>query len=151
MTGRAGWATWGVFATQVIRRIPAASAVILAGLVAGCTSMNPSEEDIALGDDEISKLISGNTFRGAWEGKQLIMVYYKDGAVRGSLGLSGSDSGTWTIEDNIYCHHWTRLFGATRRCYKWWKRESDYLLQNVDAYRTPSLTGSVEPGKPPGY
>lgn len=151
MSGSTEPATWGIVAVSMIQRILAAAALILAGPIAGCTSMSPSQSDIAMGGDEVSKRITGNTFRGAWEGKQLIMVYYQDGTVRGSLGLSGSDSGTWTVENNVYCHHWTRFFGSTRRCYKWWKRESDYLLQNVDAYRIPNLRGTMAPGKPSGY
>jgi len=142
---------WRTLGTQIIRRIPVASAVILAGLLAGCGNMSPSDDDIALSGDELTKLISGNTFRGAWEGQQLTMVYYQNGVVRGTHGLTGSDGGTWTVEDDIYCHRWVRFFGSTRRCYKWWKRERDYLLQNVDAFRIPSLAGTIEPGKPPGF
>jgi hypothetical protein len=43
------------------------------------------------------------------------------------------------------------LFDRTRRCFKWWRRESDYLLENVDAFRIHNLTGAIEPGKPPGF
>ena len=46
---------------------------------------------------------------------------------------------------------WTRYFGSTRRCYKWWRRDRDYLLQNVDAFRIQNLTGTIEQGKPPGF
>ena len=122
-----------------------------AGLLAGCESMNPGDDDVALGGDEVRELITGNTFRGAWEGQQLTMVYYANGVVRGSQGLTGSDSGTWEIDEDIYCHRWARLFGSTRRCFKWWRRESDYLLQNVDAFRINNLSGTIEKGKPPGF
>ncbi len=136
---------------RMIRRVPAISAVIIAGLLAGCGSMNPTEDDIALNGEEVTKLISGNTFRGGWEGRQLTMVYYENGVVRGSHGLTGSDGGTWTVDEDVYCHRWTRIFDSTRRCYKWWRRENDYLLQNVDAFRIPNLNGTIELGKPPGF
>ncbi len=113
--------------------------------------MNPTEDDVALNGEELTKLISGNTFRGAWEGQQLTMVYYENGVVGGSQGLTSSDRGTWTVDEDVYCHRWTRLFGSTRRCFKWWRRESDYLLQNVDSFRINNLTGTIEPGKPPGF
>ena len=142
---------WSVLGTQMIRRVPVLSAVIVAGLLAGCGSMNPTDDDVALSGEEVTKLISGNTFRGAWEGQQLTMVYYDNGVVRGSHGLTGSDGGTWTVEDDVYCMRWTRLFGSTRRCFKWWRRESDYLLQNVDSFRIQNLTGTIEQGKPPGF
>jgi hypothetical protein len=124
---------------------------MIAVLLAGCDTMSPREDDIALSGEEVTKLISGNTFRGGWEGQQLTMVYFQNGVVRGTHGLSGSDSGTWTVEDDVYCHRWVRYFNSTRRCYKWWQRKNDYLLQNVDSFRTPSLSGRIEPGKPPGF
>lgn len=136
---------------KVIRRLSATSALLLASLLAGCGSMNPSEGDVALSGAKVTELISGNTFRGGWEGQQLTMVYYENGVVRGTHGLTGSDSGTWTVEDDVYCHRWRRFFGATRRCFKWWQRPDDYLLQNVDAFRIPNLNGRIEPGKPPGF
>ena len=113
--------------------------------------MNPTEDDVALNGEEVTKLISGNTFRGAWEGQQLTMVYYVNGVVRGSHGLTGADGGTWTVDGDTYCMRWTRLFGSTRRCFKWWRRESDYLLQNVDSFRIRNVTGTIEQGKPPGF
>lgn len=136
---------------KVIRRLSATSALLLASLLAGCGSMNPGEGDVALNGAQVTELISGNTFRGGWEGQQLTMVYYENGVVRGTHGLTGSDSGTWTVEDDVYCHRWARFFGATRRCFKWWRRPDDYLLQNVDAFRIPNLNGRIEPGKPPGF
>ncbi len=136
---------------QVMRRLAAASAVILAGLLAGCGTMNPTEDDTAMNGKEITLLITGNTFRGGWEGRQLTMVYFQNGVVRGSHGLTSSDSGTWTVEEDVYCHRWVRLFGSTRRCYKWWRRESDFLLQNVDAFRIPNMNGTVVNGMPDGF
>jgi len=126
-------------------------APLLAALLAGCGSMTPGEDDVALSGEEVSTLISGNTFRSAWEGQQLTMVFYENGVVRGTHGLSGSDSGTWSIEDDRYCNRWVRYFDSTRRCYKWWRRANDYLLQNVDSFRTPNLSGRIEPGKPSGF
>ena len=151
MTRRTERTIWSELGTQIVRRVPAISAVIIASLLVGCGSMNPSEDDIALNGEEVTKLISGNTFRGGWEGQQLTMVFYENGVVRGSQGLTGSDGGTWTVEDDVYCMRWVRLFGSTRRCFKWWRRKSDYLLQNVDSFRIQNLTGTIEQGKPPGF
>jgi hypothetical protein len=142
---------WRELGTQIIRRVPTLSAVIIAGLLAGCGGMNPTDDDVALNGEEVTKLISGNTFRGAWEGRQLTMVYYENGVVRGSHGLTGSDGGTWTVDGDVYCMRWTRLFGSTRRCFKWWRRESGYLLQNVDSFRIQNITGTIEQGKPAGF
>lgn len=125
--------------------------VVLAGLLAACESMNPSDDDVMLNGEEISKLITGNTFRGAWEGQQLTMVFFDNGVIRGSHGLTGSDSGTWEMDGDTFCMRWTRYFGSTRRCFKWWRRDRDYLLQNVDAFRIQNLTGTIEQGKPPGF
>lgn len=136
---------------RIIKILTLVSLLVLAGLVAGCGSMNPSDDDVMLNGEEITKLISGNTFRGAWEGQQLTMVFYENGVVRGSQGLTGSDGGTWEVNGDVYCNRWTRLFGSTRRCYKWWRRESDYLLQNVDAFRIQNMSGVIEQGKPPGF
>ena len=126
-------------------------AFVLAGLLAACESMNPSDDDVLLNGEEITKLITGNTFRGAWEGRQLTMVFYQNGVIRGTHGLTGSDSGTWEVDGDTFCMRWTRYFGSTRRCYKRWRRDRDYLLQNVDAFRIQNLTGTIEQGKPPGF
>lgn len=126
-------------------------AFVLAGLLAACESMNPSDDDVLLNGEEITKLITGNTFRGAWEGRQLTMVFYQNSVIRGTHGLTGSDSGTWEVDGDTFCMRWTRYFGSTRRCYKWWRRDRDYLLQNVDAFRIQNLTGTIEQGKPPGF
>ena len=136
---------------RLTRRIAVAAALILAGLLAGCGSMSPTDDDTMLSGEEVTKLITGNTFRGAWEGQQLTMVFYENSVIRGTHGLTGSDGGTWMMDGDVYCHRWVRYFDATRRCYKWWRRENDYLLQNVDSFRTPNLTGRIEQGKPPGF
>jgi hypothetical protein len=57
--------------------------------------MRRTDDDVALKGEELTKLISGNTFRGAWEGQQLTMVYYENGVVGGSQWLTSSDRGTW--------------------------------------------------------
>ena len=125
--------------------------VALVGLLSGCGSMTPSENDVSLGGEEVTKLIEGNTFRGVWRRERLLMVFYEDGVVRGTMGLSGADNGTWTVEGDTYCHRWSLYFGGQRRCFKWWRRGNDYLLESVDAFRIPNVTGAVEPGKPDGF
>ena len=74
MNGITERTTWSMLGMQVRRRMPVTSAVILAVLLAGCGSMNPSEDDTALTGDEITKLITGITFRGGWEGQQLMVM-----------------------------------------------------------------------------
>jgi hypothetical protein len=101
--------------------------------------------------EEVTQLISGNTFRGALRADALLMVFYENGVIAGRLGLTGSDRGTWRVEGDVYCHHWARYFGGVRRCYKWWRRPGDFLLVNVDSFRGLNLTGSVTSGKPPGF
>jgi hypothetical protein len=125
--------------------------LILAGLLAGCESMSPQEGDVALSGEEVTKLITGNHFRGPFEGQMLTMVYFENGVARGTWGLSGSDRGTWTVEDDIYCHQWVRYFSSTRRCYKWWRRTNDYLLENVDSFSRRNINGRVQPGIPSGF
>ena len=151
MTVSVGQRVGSISSSRPVARACLASLLLFAGLLVGCESMNPGDDDIALSGEEIITLISGNTFRGAWEGQQLTMVFYENGVIRGTHGLTGSDRGTWTVEDDIYCHQWTNYFGSTRRCYRWWRRESDYLLQNVDAFRINNLAGTIEQGKPPGF
>ena len=135
----------------IIRTLALVTTISLAGLLAACGSMNPGDDDVMLNGEELTKLISGNTFRGAWEGRQLTMVFYQNGVIRGTHGLTGSDGGTWEIDGDVFCMRWTRYFDSTRRCYKWWRREKDYLLQNVDAFRIPNMSGTIEQGKPPGF
>lgn len=105
----------------------------------------------ALDAEAITSLITGNTFRGAYRARQLTMVFYPDGVVRGSLGLTGSDDGRWEVADDLYCHEWVRYFGSVRRCYRWRTQGDGYLLENVDAFRTFNITGRIERGKPEGY
>jgi hypothetical protein len=125
--------------------------MIVAVLSAGCGAMSPSEDDVALSGDEVTTLISGNTFRSAWDARQLTIAFHENGVVIGTLGPAGSDHGTWSVEGDVYCHRWVEYFGATQRCYRWWRRPSDYLLENLDSFRTRNLKGRIEKGIPPGF
>lgn len=136
--------------TITLRVLRAGIVVSLALAFVGCASP-VSDDDTKLTGKEVRELITGNTFRGAFEAQQLTMVFYADGVIRGSHGLTGSDRGTWWIEGDNYCHRWSRYFGGVRRCYQWWRRSNDYLLLNVDAFRAPNIPGRIEPGKPPGF
>ena len=140
---------------RVNRLLTGASLMLLVlGLAGGCDTldpMRPTGDDTALTGEEVTKLINGNTFRGSLKANPLLMVFYKNGVLRGRLGHTGSDRGTWTVEGDVYCHHWVRYFSGIRRCYKWWRRSNDYLLENVDTNRARNLTGRIEPGKPPGF
>ena len=81
----------------------------------------------------------------------LTMVFYEDGVVRGSIGMTGSDDGTWEIEGDNYCNEWVTYFSGVRRCYQWVRQGDGYLLKNVDSFRVRNIQGRIEKGKPKGY
>jgi hypothetical protein len=105
----------------------------------------------ALTGDQIRSLITGNTLQGSFLAKRLVMVFYADGVVRGSIGLSGSDSGTWEIEGDTYCNEWVTYFEGVPRCYRWIPQGDGYLLDNVDAFKIQPIKGRIVEGKPKGY
>ena len=105
----------------------------------------------ALGGDQIRTLITGNSLEGAFRTRRLVMVFYADGQVRGSLGLTGSDSGTWEIDGDTYCNEWVTYFGGVQRCYRWIPNGDGYLLINVDAFKIHPIEGRIMDGKPKGY
>jgi len=105
----------------------------------------------ALSGDELRAVISGNTLNGAYFANQLTIAFYPDGQLVGTLGLSGSDVGKWTIKGDLYCQHWVRYFGAEERCYRWVPDGPGYDVQNADAYRTFGFKGKMSEGFPPGY
>jgi len=107
--------------------------------------------DETLTGEQLRTLISGNTLQGNFSAKRLTMVYYADGVVRGSMGLAGSDSGTWKIDGDSYCHEWVLYFSGDRRCYQWVAQSKGYLLKNVDKFKTRDIQGRLEEGKPKGY
>lgn len=118
-------------------------------LLAVFSPQSPAQE--ALSGEEIRTLITGNTLQGSYTTHPLTMVFYPDGLVRGAIGLTGSDSGTWEIENDTYCHLWFTYFSAVRRCYQWIPRGEGYTLKNVDAFRVRNIQGRMEKGKPKGY
>jgi hypothetical protein len=81
----------------------------------------------------------------------LTMVFYADGVVRGSVGMTGSDSGTWEIDGDNYCNEWVTYFSGVRRCYQWTRDGDGYVLKNVDKFRARDIQGKIENGKPKGY
>ena len=101
--------------------------------------------------DEVRTLITGNTLQGSFMTNPLTMVFYDDGVVRGSIGMTGSDDGTWEIEGDTYCNEWVTYFSGVRRCYQWIPDGDGYLLKNVDSYRARNIQGRIEEGKPKGY
>ena len=115
------------------------------------TASHPSLAQDALTGDQIRSLITGNTLQGNFMANQLTMVFYADGVVRGAVGLTGSDSGTWEIEGDNYCNEWVTYFSGVRRCYQWIPQGKGYLLKNVDKYRARDIQGQIKQGKPKGY
>lgn len=105
----------------------------------------------ALTGDQVRSLITGNTLQGNFMTNTLTMVFYGDGVVRGAIGLTGSDDGTWEIEGNNYCNEWVTYFSGVRRCYQWIPQGDGYLLKNVDVYRARNIQGRIKEGKPKGY
>ena len=104
-----------------------------------------------LSGDEVRALITGNTLQGNFMANPLTMVFYADGVVRGSIGMTGSDSGTWEMEGDNYCNEWVTYFSGVRRCYQWVSDGDGYVLKNVDKYRARDIQGRIEKGKPKGY
>lgn len=104
-----------------------------------------------LSGDEVEKLIVGNTLQGSYLANQLTMVWYDNGVVRGAMGLTGSDDGTWEIKGDLYCHEWTTYFGGVPHCYKWRPQGERFVLVNQDAFRSYDIQGRIDEGKPKGY
>lgn len=131
------------------RRTRHAAAVGLVALL--CSVALPGVAQDRLSGDQIRELITGNTLQGSYTTLPLTMVFYEDGVLRGSIGLTGSDSGTWEIEGDTYCNEWVVYFDGVRRCYAWVPNGNGYVLQNVDAYKIRPIQGRIEQGKPKGY
>lgn len=131
-------------------RIPSPGlAVALAMFLGGFSQQSQAQE--ALSGDQVRALITGNTLQGSFMANPLTMVFYEDGVVRGSIGMTGSDSGTWEIEGDNYCNEWVTYFSGVRRCYQWVHQGDGYLLKNVDNFRVRNIQGRIEKGKPKGY
>ena len=137
------------------RRLPraarsAALACVADCLLAGCVANERPEGD-ALSGEQVSELIVGNTFRGQWDGRQLTMVFFEDGTLRGTQGLTGSDRGRWWLDGDAWCFQWTRYFDARRRCFEWVPVDEGWVLRNVDAFRIRDIRGRLQRGKAPGF
>lgn len=136
------------FRLRRARWLAAAVAVVTVLLGAGVRASGAQE---ALTGDQVRTLITGNTLQGSFMTNPLTMVFYADGVVRGSIGLTGSDSGTWEIEGDNYCNEWVTYFSGVRRCYRWYPDGDGYVLKNVDAFRARNIQGRIVKGKPKGY
>jgi len=131
-------------------RIPSFGPTVALAMLLGIFSQqSPAEE--TLSGDQVRALIVGNTLQGSFMANPLTMVFYPDGTVYGSIGMTGSDSGTWEIEDDTYCNEWVTYFSGVRRCYQWVSDGDGYVLKNVDKYRARDIQGRIEKGKPKGY
>ena len=125
--------------------------LVLAGVMLLGLWSPPSLAQEPLSADAVRALIVGNTLEGSYTAKTLVMVFYPDGLIRGALGLKGSDSGTWEMDGDKYCHEWFVYFGGVRHCYLWIPQGDGYLLKNVDTFRAYGIQGRIEKGKPKGY
>ena len=131
------------------RRARRAASTALLALLSAAPLAGAAQE--AVGGEELRKLIVGNTLQGSYTTQPLTMVFYEDGLLRGSIGLTGSDSGTWEIEGNTYCNEWIVYFNGVRKCYIWVPKGNGYQLQSVDAFKGYPIQGKIEQGKPKGY
>jgi len=131
-------------------RIPSSGLTVALAMLLGIFSQQSLAEE-TLSGDQVRALITGNTLQGSFMANPLTMVFYDDGVVRGSIGMTGSDSGTWEIEGDNYCNQWVTYFSGVRRCYQWINHSDGYVLKNVDKFRARNIQGRIEKGKPKGY
>ena len=131
-------------------RIPSSGLTVALAMLLGIFSQQSLAEE-TLSGDQVRALITGNTLQGSFMANPLTMVFYDDGVVRGSIGMTGSDSGTWEIEGDNYCNEWVTYFSGVRRCYQWVHDGDGYVLKNVDKYKARNIQGRIEKGKPKGY
>lgn len=131
-------------------RIPSSGLAVALAIFLGVLSRQSQAQE-ALSGDQVRALITGNTLQGSFMANPLTMVFYADGVVRGSIGMTGSDDGTWEIEGDNYCNEWVTYFSGVRRCYQWVRQGDGYLLKNVDSFRVRNIQGRIEKGKPKGY
>jgi hypothetical protein len=131
-------------------RIPSSGLAVALAIFLGVLSRQSQAQE-ALSGDQVRALITGNTLQGSFMANPLTMVFYEDGVVRGSIGMRGSDDGTWEIEGDNYCNEWVTYFSGVRRCYQWVRQGDGYLLKNVDSFRVRDIQGRIEKGKPKGY
>lgn len=131
-------------------RLRSVSLAVAASVLLGMLGQ-PSQAQEALSGDALRTLIVGNTIQGSYMTNPLTMVFYSDGLIRGAIGLTGSDSGTWEIKGDTYCHEWFTYFSGVRRCYQWLPEDDAYVLKNVDSFRGRNIQGRMEKGMPKGY
>ena len=131
-------------------RIPSSGLAVALAMFLGVFSQQSQAQE-ALSGDQVRALITDNTLQGSFMANPLTMVFYADGVVRGSIGMRGSDDGTWEIEGDNYCNEWVTYFSGVRRCYQWIRQGDGYLLKNVDSFRARNIQGRIEKGKPKGY
>jgi len=137
------------------RSTPWSAAIVFSLILGGCAGNKIDKaEGPPLSGEEITKLIVGNTVNGAIGGQSFSFYYKTTVSVSGMIGNDGDDdSGTWEIKDgNTYCNEWIVFFDGVKRCYKWYKTERGYILDNVDAFRLrPLVVYEVEQGNPLGF
>lgn len=91
----------------------------------------------ALGGDQITSLISGNTGFGQEQRFQWRTYYASDGTMTGRIwGSFGQerDRGTWeTTAENQLCRKWSKKWGERKRaCFELFKDGEEIKLINVD-------------------
>ncbi len=123
------------------------TAMACALAVTACSS-SPEPDDVsdippaqtiegALGGDQITSLISGNTAFGQEQRFQWRTFFATDGTMTGRMwGSFGQerDRGTWeTTRENQLCRQWSQKWGERKRaCFELFKDGEEIKLINVD-------------------
>ena len=126
----AGLLLAGVLAPSAVPAQGGASAPTMAGPLDG---------------EAVRRLVSGNTLKGAWRARPYEFDYKPDGTVYGTI-WTNPDRGTWHIDDDKFCQEWFEFFGGDKRCYEWYRAGDEFLLKNVDAFRTRDIRGRIIQG-----
>lgn len=137
-------------APSTVRRFTVVFSVLL--LLSGCASQPPRGP--ALTGEEVHALLAGNTLEGNFAASPFRFFFEPGGTVRGTMGIGlnapGPDSGTWSVEGDLYCQRWTVLFNGDRRCYRVHPSGEQFFFDNADAFRTFGFTARMIPGRPQG-
>jgi hypothetical protein len=130
-----------------------ASAAAAAALLAGC-AWGPGtriKEPVVAGD-ELSLLVTGNTFDAVTEsGAHIVLYFLPDGAVvmRGVRrdGTPFVDRGRWSVEDDRLCTRYEVVRGRQKTCE--WVTAVQGTVKTYSPMGHPTARGRLERGVPP--
>lgn len=125
--------------------IAAVAAVFSTGAAAGSAPYQ------FLSEKDFREQIVGNYVEGGYRAHHYRFWIGENGVIRGQLGLTGSDDGSWSMNDDLFCYEWAHYFHGVERCYYWYRSGNRVVLRNADSFRIPDIHGRLLPGKPEGY